>query len=256
MTEADETPEQIEAEDRLFDVLERPWLTVSMVLAQLGAYLAVGAIPFARGNTDLLGILIRPRGPGLLKRTGAMFGPRVDRGELWRLVSSCWLHGGWLHMLVNALALFALGRLCEALYGPGRMLLLFLGSGVGGAALSWVLGTELTVGASGGVFGLMGAAIVFGWRHGDALPDGPVRFLRWRLLPWLLVNLALGFALPNIIDNAGHVGGLITGAVMATVMGNRIAAGEDGTATSRALTWATSAVLLAGGAWGVAGMWT
>jgi membrane associated rhomboid family serine protease len=96
---------------------------------------------------------------------------------------------------------------------------------------------------------------VFGWRHGGSLPDGPVRFLRWRLLPWLVVNLVLGLALPQIIDNAGHVGGLVTGTVLASVMGNRITPGEEGTVVTRGLTWAASLVLLAGGAWGVAAMW-
>ncbi len=75
------------------------------------------------------------------------------------------LHGDGLHILLNALALWALGRLCEALYGPARFLWLFLMSGICGACFSWLGGNESSVGASGGIFGLMGAAITPG--HGS-----------------------------------------------------------------------------------------
>jgi rhomboid protease GluP len=255
--EPDGTAEQFEAEDRLFEVLDRPWATVGLVAAQLGAYLAVGAIPLARGNADLLGLLFRPRGPRLLARCGAMWGEGLDRGELWRLVSAAFLHGGWLHMLLNALALVAVGRVVEAIYGRTRMLWLFLLSAIVGAAASWVSGTLVSVGASGGVFGLMAAAVVFGWRHPDALPEAPSRFFRWKLLPWVFGNLALGFIPPldQVIDNAAHMGGLVAGAALAAVVGNRLVPAERGRLWTRALMGLGFAALVGVAAWGVAGKW-
>lgn len=255
--EPDGTPQQFAAEDRLFDVLDRPWATIGLVVTQLAAYAGVGLIPWARGNSELPGLVFRARGPRLLARCGAMWSEGLDQGELWRLVSAAWLHGGWLHMGLNALALIAVGRVVEAIYGRTRMLWLFLLSAMVGAAASWVSGTLVSVGASGGVFGLMAAAVVFGWRHPDALPDAPSRFFRWKLLPWLFGNLALGFIPPlnQIIDNAAHIGGLVAGAALAAVMGNRLVRGERGPAWARGLMAAAFTLLVGLAAWGVAGNW-
>lgn len=255
--EPDGTPQQFAAEDRLFDVLDRPWATIGLVVTQFAAYAGVGLIPWARGNSDLFGLVFRARGPRLLARCGAMWSEGLDQGELWRLVSAAWLHGGWLHMGLNALALIAVGRVVEAIYGRTRMLWLFLLSAMVGGAASWVSGTLVSVGASGGVFGLMAAAVVFGWRHPDALPDAPSRFFRWKLLPWLFGNLALGFIPPlnQIIDNAAHIGGLVAGAALAAVMGNRLVRGERGPAWTRGLMAAASGLLVGLAAWGVAGNW-
>lgn len=253
----DGTAQQFAAEDRLFEVLDRPWATAGLVLTQLAAYVGVGLVPLARGNSDLIGLLFRARGPRLLARCGAMWSEGLDRGELWRLVSAAWLHGGWLHMGLNALALVAVGRVAEAIYGRSRMLWIFLLSAILGAASSWVSGTMVSVGASGGVFGLMGAAVVFGWRHPDALPEAPSRFFRWKLLPWLLGNLAIGFIPPldQIIDNAAHMGGLVGGAALAAVVGNRLVPGEGGAAWTRGMMALGFVSLVGVAAWGVAGEW-
>ena len=186
-----------------------------------------------------------------------MWAEGLDSGELWRLVSAAWLHGGWLHMGLNALALVAVGRVVEAIYGRTRMLWLFLLSAMVGAAASGVSGTLVSVGASGGVFGLMAAAVVFGWRHPDALPEAPSRFFRWKLLPWLVGNLVLGFIPPlnQIIDNAAHIGGLVAGAALASIVGNRLVPAERGAAWTRVLMALGIGGLVGLALWGVAGKW-
>lgn len=239
--------------DRIVERLRRPWMTGALVLAVVAAHLGVGLIPYLRGNSDLLGVFVRLRGPRLLRRCGAMHGASLDDGELWRLVSASFLHVEGLHLLLNALALLALGRLVEAVYGPVRLLWLFLVAGAGGAALSWFAGNPLSVGASSAVFGLMGAAIVFGWRHGAELPDRVRAFFRWKLLPWLVLNLALGL-LP-FLDAWGHGGGLIAGSVLALVLGNAVVPGEAGSPVTLAAQAAACASLLAFGAWGVSTQW-
>lgn len=239
--------------EAIVDRLRRPWMTAALVSAVVGAHLCVGLVPWSRGNSDLLGVLIRTRGPRLLRRCGAMHGPSLDDGELWRLVSASFLHVEGLHLLLNALALLALGRLVEAVYGPTRLLWLFLVAGAGGAALSWTAGNPLSVGASSAVFGLMGAAIVFGWRHGRQLPGRVRAFFRWKLLPWLALNLALGL-LP-FIDAWGHAGGLVAGSVVAAALGDAVVPGNAGPPWARAAMAAASLALLAFGAWGVGSQW-
>ena len=197
-------------EDAVFAHLRRPVVTGALVSLVVSIHLVLGAVMWSRGQVGLIGALLAERGPNLLVRCGAMRAPKIDAGELWRLVSCVFLHGDGLHILLNALALFALGRLCEALYGPSRFLWLFLLSGVCGACFSWLGGNATSVGASGGIFGLMGASIVFGWRYRHRLPEPMSVFLRRKLAPWVVVNLVIGAVVP-FIDNLGHTGGSSAG---------------------------------------------
>lgn len=176
----------------------------------------------------------------------------VARGELWRLSASVFLHADLLHIVLNMLALFGLGRLCEAVYGPARFLALFVLTGLAGALLSWagrapLLGdadvASMSVGASGAVFGLMGAGVVYGRRFRRSLPE-PVRQIFWRgLVPWIALNIFIGITLPRI-DNLGHIGGLISGALLALVLGSPIIPGAEGRRrTGVLLTFAMATIL-------------
>jgi len=137
------------------------------------------------------------------------------------------LHAGFFHLALNMLALFGLGRLCEAVYGPKRLLGLFLVSGLLGSVLSHIGGTELSVGASGAVFGLMGAGVVFGMRSRQKLPL-PLRSVFGRgLMPWVVLNLVIGMSVPRI-DNLGHLGGMLGGAACALFFGDRLVPGREG----------------------------
>jgi rhomboid protease GluP len=160
----------------------------------------------------------------------------VGRGQLWRLGASVFLHADLLHLFLNMLALFGLGRLCEAVYGRWRFLTLFLITGLCGALLSYIgrspiLGqaevASMSVGASGAVFGLMGAGVVYGRRFRRVLPE-PVRQIFWRgLMPWIVLNIFIGITVPRI-DNLGHMGGLFGGALLALVLGSPIIPGAEG----------------------------
>ena len=193
--------------------MRRPWLTLGLVAALVTWHGVVGGVLYQRGQVALVGVLVARRPRPLLRRCGAMASARIEDGELWRLVSSGFLHIDGLHLLLNGLALIALGRICEAVYGATRTLWMFVLCSLCGAGLSWASGNPLSAGASSAVFGFMGAAIVFGWRHGRALPDRASTFFRWKLLPWLILNLVLGF-LP-FIDAVAHVGGLLGGTAAA-----------------------------------------
>ena len=97
-----------------------------------------------------------PANVAVLLAFGANFGPLVRAGEWWRLVASMFLHGSWLHLLLNGYALFVLGRNVEAFYGRWKLLALFLGSGIAGGVASGLLPNPPSVGASGGIFGVFG----------------------------------------------------------------------------------------------------
>lgn len=162
-----------------------------------------------------------------LQAWGARSAPRVRDGETWRLLSSVFLHRDLLHFALNGLALFGLGRICEAVFGSVRFALLFVASGLAGSLLSQFGGVDLSAGASGGLFGLMGAGVVFGVRHRRRLdPHQRHLFTRW-LAPWILLNLFIGVTVPHI-DNLAHTGGLAGGAAVAAVLGSPVIPGREG----------------------------
>ncbi len=204
-------------------------------------------------KVHFVGVFLAQRDLATLEATGAMRGLRVSGGEYWRLVSCILLHGDGMHILLNAVALFALGRLCESVYGPVRFLFLFMASGICGSLLSWAGGNASSVGASGGIFGLMGAAIVFGFRFTKELPPLAGELFRKRLIPWVALNLFIGAVVP-FIDNLGHVGGLVGGCLVALVINNRVIPRKEPTAVGTIVTGAVGGGLLVVGMLGVLGV--
>ena len=96
----------------------------------------------------------------MLLNLGASYGPYMRRGEVWRLVMPMFLHGGWLHILGNSYALYILGPILERVYGYARYLTIYVAAGVGGASLSMTVSRDVSVGASGAIFGVAGAMLV------------------------------------------------------------------------------------------------
>jgi rhomboid protease GluP len=148
---------------------------------------------------------------------GASYGPYIRRGEYWRLVMPMFLHIGLLHLLVNTYALYILGPLLERVYGYGRFALLYVACGVGGSFLSMTLSPNPAAGASGAIFGIAGAMLVTGYLHREAVPGRWGRAFGRGILPFIVLNLALGWSVRNI-DNWGHLGGLVTGMLLSALL--------------------------------------
>lgn len=228
-----------------------PPVTVALVVACVVLHLATGALDALLTGWSPLGVLMDERSGVALVVFGAREHGLVNAGETWRLLSCVFLHGGLLHLALNMGALYALGRILEATWGRARFLALFLGAGLAGSVLSQVFGTGMSVGASGGVFGLLGAGVVFGLRHRDALPRHLRKVFGKGLLPWVGVNLFIGLVVPRI-DNLGHIGGLIGGAVLALLLQDRVLPWRS---PPRWAGWALTAACVAAlgwAGWGVA----
>lgn len=136
-------------------------------------------------------------------------------GQYWRLLSAPFLHGGWIHLLFNSYSLLVLGSLTEAVMGRARFLATYLVSAAAGSAASLAFNPDPSVGASGAIFGLLGAALYLSWRgHSSLIPRAQFSSLGL----WAGYNLVFGFIQPNI-DNAAHVGGLLAGTLSAALFG-------------------------------------
>ncbi len=141
---------------------------------------------------------------------GALAPEYVRAGDWWRILTGAFMHAGYVHLIVNMIALWQLGVLLETLLGPIGMLKVYFFSMIGSGLTVTILGgTEPTVGASGAIYGLFGALLAMGMRMGS-----PGRALVWSLFPALVINLVLTFVIPNI-SIAGHLGGLASGFALA-----------------------------------------
>ena len=133
----------------------------------------------------------------------------VKQGDYWRAITATLLHGGSIHILFNGMALFYLGRPVEVLTGRFRFVLVLVVSMLTGAALSLLtMPAGITsVGASGGIIGLLGFLIVFGFRYRRTMPNDFTK----NLIANVVFIACLGIALASMIDNGAHLGGLLGG---------------------------------------------
>ncbi len=149
-----------------------------------------------------------------LYRLGAKW--RVfETGQWWRLVTAGFLHGGILHILMNSWVLFDVGAQVEEVFGAARMVAIYFAGSVFGFLLSSMWSDSLSVGASAGIMGLIGAMIALGVRNRANPAAAAVRGMYVR---WVIYMLVIGFLVP-FIDQAAHIGGLAGGFAVAYVAG-------------------------------------
>jgi rhomboid protease GluP len=151
---------------------------------------------------------------------GALVRDRVMQGEWWRVLSATVLHGNTEHLIGNAISLYVLGMASEHAYGTRVTLLVYLASGVAGSLLSIAMNPGPSVGASGAIFGLMGAVMVLFWRYHSKLLVRDKR-IGVVIAVWAIFTIITGLMVP-MIDNAGHVGGLLGGIATAGLFRPRI----------------------------------
>ncbi len=189
---------------------------VPIVMWGCGAmYLASLAVDPSAISASGLMSLLAPSGQSLfvLGASGAF--PVFGYARWWTILSAPWLHGGILHIVLNMMSVRNLGPAVTHFYGGSRTIIIYIAAGAAGFLASSLAGAYLTflpgflhggdftVGASAGVFGLIGAVLHYGRRGGSA-------HLRELATRWIITGLAFGFMLPRI-DNWAHMGGLLGG---------------------------------------------
>ena len=142
-------------------------------------------------------------------------GPSIRAGQFYRFLTGIFLHGGLLHLLCNSYSLYIIGSQIESYLGRIKYLVIFFFSALCGSLLSITLsGGVGSIGASGAIFGLMGAMLYFGYYYRVFLGN----VVKSQLLPVIALNLFLGFIAPGI-DNWAHIGGLIGGVLITIALG-------------------------------------
>lgn len=207
--------EQAEHEQQFNDQLEQlspvPWATYGLIALNIAVWLA----------TLYLGGGIQGSPADKLLQWGGNAASEVQKGQWWRLLSATFLHSGLLHVAMNMLGLYAAGVTLERIYGARQFLLVYFASGLIGSALSlsWTAQGSVSVGASGAVFGILGALVVAVLKHKDKLPR---RFSSriTGLGVYVVYALIQGFS-ESGIDNAAHIGGLLGGCLLALILPER-----------------------------------
>ena len=139
-----------------------------------------------------------------------LYGPYVADGGWWRLITAAFLHASIIHIAFNMLALWWLGSPIEMVLGWWRFLLLYIASGLAGSAGALIFSPDkVTVGASGAIFGMLGAGLILEWRATGSLAGN--------YLTLIAINLVITVAVPNI-SIGGHLGGLVGGALGVLVL--------------------------------------
>jgi len=150
----------------------------------------------------------------VLRELGANFAVKESH-EVWRLFTYMFLHGSIIHILVNMYSLVALGNQIETFFGKWKFIIIYVLSGIAGGMLSAAIAPGTTsVGASGAIFGLLGAMLYFGFHYRAYFGQA----VKMQILPVIAINLAIGFLLPNI-DNWCHIGGLVGGFLVTMAVG-------------------------------------
>lgn len=185
-------------------IFEPKKIVITPLLIGICVILFILMYIFGNGSEDTLTLVL----------FGANYKPLVQAGEIWRLVTSMFLHIGIIHLICNMYALWIIGRQLETFLGKFKYFIVYLGSGIVGSLLSVVIHSSVSAGASGAIFGLLGSLLYFGYHY--RLYLGSV--LRTQVIPVILLNLMIGFMLPGI-DNFAHLGGLVGGYLLTMALG-------------------------------------
>jgi rhomboid protease GluP len=191
-----------------------------------------------------------------LLEMGALSPPLVAAGQWWRLSAYSLLHGGVMHVAFNGYVLFALGALIERLLGTARFLVLYCVSGLVAAAGSLALSGSVSVGASGAIWGLLGALGALAFGPSQILPPSVRRSIQRATLINLVINTAASF-LP-FIDWAAHFAGGAAGAVLVfskICLPPTTPASKDTTAGWTLVAGSIAACFFGAGVGGVLGLW-
>lgn len=178
---------QAKINEEIFTI-KKPYITIGLIIINVLIFILFG------GNVPEV---------FAVSRSGVL------NGEFYRLFTGMFFHANIVHLLVNCYALYIIGMQLESFIGRYRYLIVYILGGLGGSVLSIFMNSGYSVGASGAIFGLMGAMLYFGYHYRVFLEN----VLKSQIIPLIVLNLIIDFAFSSQIDVWGHIGGLVGGAL-------------------------------------------
>ena len=193
-------------ENKIYESIFKPKkIVVTNVLIAINVIAFFATFILTQGNFTV----------GNMLDLGALNYYYVRSGEVWRLISAGFLHGGLMHLLFNMYTLYVIGTQIENFIGKKKYLIIYFFSMICAGLMSCAISNQtVSVGASGAIFGLLGSLVYFGFYYRLYLGS----ILKNQIIPLIILNLAMGFMMSGI-DNAAHIGGLIAGLFIAMGLG-------------------------------------
>ena len=193
--------EESKTVEKVFKI-KKPIITYSIIAINIIVFILMYIL--GNGSTD----------PYTLIKFGANYRGSVINHEFYRLITCAFIHIGFMHLTLNTYSLYVIGVQLESYFGKLKYIIIYLFSAITASLISVIITDSISAGASGALFGLLGALLYFGYHYRVFL--GGV--LKSQIIPLIIVNLAFGFMMSGI-DNAAHIGGLIGGFLIAMAVG-------------------------------------
>ena len=190
---------------------DKPLITIGIIAINVIMYLVTAYLSFVYAKGSLFN-----SDTNVLILLGAKVNELIAKGQYYRFISCMFLHGGIVHLGVNMYSLYAIGPMVERVYGRVKYLAIYFISGICASIFSYIFSTSVSIGASGAIFGLLGAVLVFAIKSKGKTGSAFIK----SILSVIFINIFIGATLPNI-DNFAHVGGLIGGMLIAFLVSFR-----------------------------------
>ena len=212
MTDAPEAPAQASFGDALARTTQPPRVVPILIALNIAVFVALA----------LAGAGVFSPQPAVHVRWGSNFGPLTADGEWWRLVTGAFVHFGVVHLALNLWVLWDAGRLAERLFGPAAFLLIYGVAAVVAslASIAWNPWVN-SAGASGAIFGVIGALVVYMADRSNGVPFAVMKAHRNSLLVFAAYSILFGLIATGV-DNAAHLGGLVAGVLLGWLLGRPV----------------------------------
>ena len=185
-------------------IKDTPFITLGLIAINILLYIVTAYLSSTYVNGSIFDSDTR-----VLILLGAKVNELITQGQYFRLISCMFLHGGIVHLAVNMYSLYAIGPMVEKVYGKTKYIAIYFVAGICSSLLSYVYSSSISIGASGAIFGLLGAVLVFAIKSKCKTGSAFIG----NILSVIIVNIFIGMTLPGI-DNFGHIGGLMGGIII------------------------------------------
>jgi len=185
------------------NISDKPVITIGIICINIVMYIITAYLSLAAQGS------IFNSDTNVLIFLGAKVNNLISQGQYFRLFTCMFLHGGIVHIGVNMYSLYAIGPMVERVYGKAKYIAIYFVSGICASVFSYIFSTSVSIGASGAIFGLLGAVLIFAIKSKGKTGSGFIR----SILSVIFINIFIGATLPNI-DNFAHVGGLLGGMIV------------------------------------------
>ncbi|MFT5875244.1 MAG: rhomboid protease GluP [Clostridium sp.] len=193
-------------------IKDKPYITIGIIAINVVMYIITAYLSFVYAKGSMFS-----SDTNVLILLGAKVNELIAKGQYYRLISCMFLHGGILHLAVNMYSLYVIGPMVEKINGKAKYIAIYFISGICASIFSYIFSPSVSIGASGAIFGLLGATLIYAIKSKGKTGNGFIK----NILSVIFINIFIGATLPGI-DNFAHLGGLLGGMIISFLVSFKI----------------------------------